>query len=132
MKIKHYIFIALSSLMLFCAIGCEDNPVEPETDPRTNYLGNWLCTEEAGSYNVGIIIDSTNSSRILIRNFHLMGQNEKAYALATTNNLTLPSQTILSNTFYGSATLVNSNQIKWKYYVNNQTDIDTISAVYTR
>jgi hypothetical protein len=132
MKIKHYIFIVLSSLMLFFEVGCEDNPVDPETDARTNYLGNWLCTEEAGSYNVSIVIDSNNSSQIFIRNFHLMGQNEKAYALATTNNLTLPTQTILNNTFYGSATLVTANQIKWKYYVNDQTNIDTISAVYTR
>lgn len=105
----------------------------PSTDTRAQYVGSWTCTESAlVNYPVTITLDTSNSSQILIHNFHLLGTTSKAYAIATQNNLTLPTQAILSYTIHGSGDLVNGNKITMKYYVNNLTDIDTINAVYTK
>jgi len=111
---------------------CEETNTDPDTDPRAQYLGSWSCTEPSMVYSVSISLDPANSTQILISNFHYFGANEKAYAIATQNNLTLPTQSILNNTIYGSGELVNNNKVTLKYYVNNQTDIDTINAVYTK
>jgi hypothetical protein len=112
---------------------CEKTNTDPDTDPRGQYLGTWSCTESPlVNYPVVINLDSSNSSQILIHNFHLFGSNEKAFAIATQNNLTLPSQIILNNTIHGSGNLINNNKFTLKYYVNTQTDIDTINAVYTK
>jgi hypothetical protein len=113
-------------------ISCEEVNTDPDADPRAQYLGSWSCSESGVNYTVTIGLDPSNSSQILINNFHYFGANEKAYAIATQNNLTIPTQAILSNTVYGSGDLVNNNKITIKYYVNNQTDIDTINAVYTK
>jgi hypothetical protein len=111
---------------------CEELNTDPDTDPRAQYLGSWTCNESGVNYTVTIGLDPSNSAQILINNFHYFGANEKAYAIATQNNVTIPTQAILSNTIYGSGDLVNNNKITIKYYVNNQTDIDTINAVYTK
>ncbi len=119
-------FLALSS--------CEDPNVTPDdTDVRAKYTYTWTCTEEGGmSYPVTISLDASNSSQVLIANFHYFGNNEKAKAIATTNNLTLPSQEVCANTINGSGTLTNSNKITMKYYVNNHSTTDTVNATYTK
>lgn len=131
---KKSVNIALGFLLMGILVlsSCEQTNTDPDVDPRAQYLGSWSCAESGVNYAVTISLDSSNSSQILIRNFHYFGANEKVYAIATLNNLTLPTQSILSNTIYGSGDLVNNNKITLKYYVNNQTDIDTINAVYTK
>jgi len=120
-----FVFLGLNS--------CDKTTNDPPLDVRAQYIGSWTCTESPTvSYPVTISLDSTNSSQIFIHNFHLFGINEKAYAIATQNNLTLPNQAILSHTIHGSGDLVNNNKITLKYYVNNMTDVDTINAVYTK
>lgn len=131
MKPGFYLIFLISIVFALFIISCEETNNDPDTDPRAQYLGTWTCTE-AATYSVVISLDPSNSSQILIKNFHMFGSNESAYAIATSNNLTLPYQTILNNTVNGSGTLINNNKINMKYYVNNQTDIDTINAVYTK
>lgn len=119
--------------MVMFFVSCEKTDDTPGTDPRSQYIGTWTCQESPSiNYPVTITIDSSNSTQIFMNNFHYFGANEKAYAIATTNNLTIPTQVILSHTVYGSGTLVNSKKITIKYYVNNQTDVDTINAAYTK
>jgi hypothetical protein len=134
MQMKKSVKIILGFLLIsFIGLSsCEETNIDPETDPRAQYLGSWSCTESLGIYPVTISLDPSNSTQILIHNFHLFGANEKAYAIATQNNLTLPTQSILSNTIYGSGVLVNNNKITLKYYVNDSTDIVTVNAIYTK
>jgi hypothetical protein len=127
------LFFIVFQLSILILSSCDKTNNDPPADVRTPFLGAWTCNEVLlGNYPVYISLDSTNSSQVLIQNFHDFGSNEKAYAIATQNSLTLPTQVILNNTFYGSGTLVNNNKITMKYYVNNHTDIDTINAVYTK
>jgi hypothetical protein len=132
MKKSIKIILGFLLISLMGLSSCEENNTVPETDPRAQYLGSWTCTEPLGTYPITINLDPSNSAQILINNFHLFGTNERAYAIATQNNLTLPTQSILNNTVYGSGILVNNNKITLKYYVNDQTDIDTINAIYSK
>ncbi|MEI6124408.1 MAG: hypothetical protein WCQ95_12360 [Bacteroidota bacterium] len=129
-KYNIILFVVISILGLY---SCEKTTNDPPTDVRDQYVGSWSCSESPLiNYPVVIRLDSNNSTQILISNFHLLGSNAKAYAIATINNLTLPSQVISGNTFNGSGTLVNANKFTLKYYVNNLTDIDTVNATYTK
>lgn len=127
-----YIAILLT-LCIFTLISCDKTNNNPDEDVRSSYLGTWTCTETSGmNYSVTVTLDQSNSTQVLIGNFHFFGAAEKVYAIATANNLTLPSQTICSNTVHGSGSLINANKFTMKYYVNDQADIDTVNATYTK
>jgi len=129
--IKYLGVILILGLLSLAA--CETTDINPDEDVRAPYLGTWSCSETSGmTYNVTVTLDQNNSTQILIGNFHLLGASEKAYAIATTNNLTLPSQVISGFTINGSGNLINNNLITMKYYVNDNADVDTVNATYTK
>lgn len=120
-------------LAMLSLVACEVTDDPDGTDVRDKYVSTWTCTESGGlSYPVTITLDESNSTQILIANFHYLGAAEKAYAIATTNNITIPSQELCANTISGSGTLDNPNKITLKYYVNNHSTIDTVNATYTK
>ena len=132
---KKYLSILTAALVLSMlgVASCDDPTVPDDTDPRAKYTFTWTCAESGGlTYPVAITEDPANSSQVLLANFHYFGNSEKAHAIATSNNLTLPSQELCNNTISGSGTLVNAEKITMKYYVNNHSTIDTVNAVYTR
>lgn len=130
------IFYLLSTVVVLTVLSlssCDEPVVPDDTDPRDSYIYTWNCQEQSGlNYSVIVTADPNNSSQVLLANFHMFGNDQKAKAIATTNNLTLPSQELCSNTISGGGTLVNANKIDMKYYVNNHSTIDTITATYTR
>jgi hypothetical protein len=133
MKTTIKILSALFVLSMLVFAACEDPNGPDEGDVREKYVATWTCTEQGGmTYPVTISLDANNSSQVLIANFHYLGNTEKAYAIATTNNLTLPTQDVCGNTINGSGTLVTASKITLKYYVDNQTTIDTVDATYTK
>jgi hypothetical protein len=120
-------------LSILTLVACEDIDDPDGTDVREKYVSTWTCQESGGiSYPVTITLDEANSTQILIANFHYLGSAEKAYAIATTNNITIPSQELCGNTINGSGTLDNPNKITMKYYVNNHSTIDTVNATYSK
>ena len=132
-KSLRLLFLFFFLLIFFGLNSCDKTNNDPTADPRAQYLGTWSCSESATvNYHVIISLDSSNSSQILLYNFHMLGNNQKAYAIATQNNLTLPEQGILGKIIYGSGDLINNNKFTLKYYVNDSTNIDTIHAVYTK
>jgi hypothetical protein len=135
MKKSLKIFLSACIIALFGLSACDPTVTGPDNtdDVRTKYVAAWSCVETGGmTYPVTISLDQTNSTQILIGNFHFLGANEKAKAIATTNNITIPSQELCANTISGSGTLVNSNKITLLYYVNNHSTIDTVHATYTK
>jgi len=134
--IKKYIYFLSAAFVVFMLglSACEDPNLNPDdTDVRAKYTYTWTCVEEGGmSYPVTITLDAANSTQVLIANFHYFGSSEKAAAIATANNLTLPSQEVCANTINGSGTLVSASKVNMKYYVNNHSTIDTVNATYTK
>lgn len=135
---KRNIVYLLSSLLLFALFltpACvpDDDPIED--DPRDKYLGAWLCTESTSiSYTVSIAYDPSNSTQILINNFHHLGQDEDIFALVAGNSIQIIQQNVCQGTMQvsGDGILENSNRISFQYYVNDFADIDTIQAIYTK
>jgi hypothetical protein len=132
---------SLKYLLMACIIAlsflnsCDTSVNDPNTDQdvREKYVAKWLCIELNGpTYEVTISIDPSNSTQILIGNFHLLGASAKAYAIATSNNITIPSQEICGNTVNGSGTLVNANKINVQYTFNDHSSTLTVNATYTK
>ncbi len=135
-KIIHLLFFL--SIFSVLITSCDEEDIDdPFEDPRDQYLGMWLCTEDDSknteiAYTVTIDYDGDNSSRIRLFNFNLFGPAESVHALVTGNLLTVINQTVLNTDVYGKGNKIDENTINWEYYVNDGADIDTISAVYTR
>ncbi len=127
-----YIFIAL---FLFSCIEGEDilNP----QDDRDAFLGTWNVNENCKRipYQVTIIKDPTNSSQVIINNFWLIGQDEKApYAIVAGNSIVIPQQNIQNDEkiiVKGSGTL-SKQIIEWEYTVNDGADFYTCEATYEK
>jgi hypothetical protein len=134
MKTINKITAAAFTLALMTFVACEDPDVPDEGDVREKYVASWTCTEVGGMppYTVTISLDPSNSSQVLLGNFHYFGAGEHAKAIATANNLTIPSQELCANTISGSGTLTTTTKITMKYYVNNHSTIDTVNATYTK
>jgi hypothetical protein len=114
---------------------CQKDNSPTDTDVRTKFTGSWFCLEKSGlSYTVDISLDPSNSSQILLANFHYQGNGEKAYATATSSSFTIPYQGMCNNAIHvnGTGNFINDNKLTLVYYVNNQTDVDTIQATYTK
>jgi hypothetical protein len=126
--------LAASFISLVTLNSCDPNgDNDPDVDVRTKFVSDWSCVEQGGpAYPVTISLDPNNSAQVLINNFHLLGVSEKAYAIATTSTLTIPSQEIANNTVNGSGTLVSENKINLTYTVNDHSQTETFNATYTK
>jgi hypothetical protein len=128
--LKYIAFLLIIGLFTLSACDPNEN-VDPDQDVRASYLGTWNCQEDF-NYDVTVQLDASNTAQILIYNFHMQGGAERVYCIATSNNLTLPSQNICGKTVNGTGNLVNNNRFTMRYYVNDQADLDTVNAVYTK
>jgi hypothetical protein len=123
----------VSMILLAGLFACNPDDGGVDSDMRVKYTGDWTATESGGiSYPVTITLDASNSTQVLLYNFHYFGQNEKAYAIATASALTFPSQVICGNTINGSATYVSSSKITLQYNVNDQANNTAFSVTYSK
>jgi len=130
-----YIFytIFLSALIISCTEG--DDLINPIED-RDAYLGTWNVNETCSRdvYTVVIEKDPTNSSQVIIKNFWLIGYQEKPpYAIVAGSTITIPQQSMCddgSNIVSGSGSLV-KNDITWDYTVNDGADLYKCNATYS-
>jgi len=134
---RYTLFLAvLIGFLASCTKNDDNNNNINNDDPRTNFVGTWLCAENShlngtSSYTVIISLDQSNSAQILLANFY--GTNQKVYGVVANTNVTVPSQSVGGKSARGSGTLIsNSTKINWNYYVTVGGDIDTCSAVYTK
>lgn len=130
---KSLILIFTATVLFITSCQKDNNPTD--TDVRAKFTGSWYCVEKSGlSYTVDISLDPGNSSQILLANFHYQGTGEKAYATATSSSFTIPYQGMCNNAIHvnGTGNFINDNKLTLVYYVNNQTDVDTIQATYTK
>jgi len=122
-------------LMHSCELDEEENPVP--TFDRDKFIGAWNVSESCSRdfYSVEIVANPANSSQVIIKNFWLIGFQEKPpYAIVSGNIITLPKQAIcdnFSNEVSGSGKL-DKNQITWNYTVNDGADLWSCSSTYTR
>jgi hypothetical protein len=133
-KIYHPIALIISLILFSCTD--EGDILNPQND-RDAFLGIWNVTDSCfrNSYDVNIVVDSSNSTRVIIQNFWLIGYNEKPpYAIIAGSTITIPNQTMCYNkndTVSGSGQLY-KGKIKWDYTVNDGADLWTCTSTYNR
>ncbi len=134
----NYKFFKIFSLIIITSVlflvSCEPDDVEPE-DPRDDFAGSWLCTENTNvTYTVVISKDPAKSTQILLNNFHHLGTDEVVLATIAGSSVVIPKQNVCDNTMEvnGNGYMETKSKISFDYYVNDFADIDTIHAVYTK
>ncbi|MCD4682713.1 MAG: hypothetical protein K8R86_05485 [Bacteroidales bacterium] len=132
--IKLFLLSFIISMIPSCL---EDDDIAIITDDREEFIGTWDVDETCNriSYQVEIIKDPSNSTQVLIKNFWLIGSDEKPpYAIVAGSTITIPSQGMCddgSNIVQGEGVL-NKKKIEWNYTVNDGADLYTCSATYER
>ena len=130
-------------LMLFLLIGlisCQpDEEIDPNEDPRDKFVGSWTCKESSiiwgnTTFTVEISLDSSNTNRVLMKNFYHLGTDEEPYGIVSNYNIILPLQYVCDNTIQinGTGDMINKNRIDWIYYSDDGADLDTVTAVFTK
>jgi hypothetical protein len=115
--------------------GCTEDDIINPVDDRQAFLGTWNVNEtcKKDAYSVTIEADTSNSAQVIIKNFWLIGYQEKApYAIVAGTYISIPKQFICndnSTQVSGSGNLKNGN-IEWTYSVNDGADLSNCSAVY--
>lgn len=120
---------------MFSFVSCIEDMDDPFADPVEKFLGSWRCEEEGSisgggwNYPVNISRNPENSAEILIQNFNLQGNSERARALITGNNMTIPTQLICDDTIEikGSGTYSNG-QVSFSYSTNDGATLENFSG----
>jgi len=137
-KIFRYAFILGAFISILYSCNPNDSN-STSSDPRNNFVGPWTCAETttlngSPTFQVTISLDPSNSSQILLANFYGLGVNNKVYGVVANTNVTIPKQSVGGFTVNsGSGNITNNNtKINWTYVVNDGTDNDNCTAVYTK
>lgn len=114
----------------------EEDPIEPEVDPREKFIGNWNVQEKingqvTGAYASVVTNDASNTSRIKIGNIYNLGTSSSVSAVIAGNSMDISSQTITGITISGNGVFSNEG------FVLNYTAVDgsssqAVQATYTR
>ena len=140
-KVTKFILIIFVFISFFISCNPDDtnDTPQPTEDPRDKFTGSWTCNENShlngnSSFTVNITLNPNNSSQIYLANFYQTGTNQKIYGIVTNSSITIPDQAV--GTFpslKGSGTITNNNtKINCNYYVNDGSDIDTCTAVFSK
>ncbi|MCK5839253.1 MAG: hypothetical protein KAG99_05360 [Bacteroidales bacterium] len=122
-----------------CEIIEEDD--YPDSDLTDPFLGTWKCTEsEARSYQfvyqVEIMKDPSNSSRVLLDNFGFIGFNEKPpYGVVAGSTITIPQQEVCDDnsiTVSGFGILIDANTMNWEYQLVIGGDKNDYTALFEK
>lgn len=130
LKLLSFLFIAS---ILF---SCMDEPAPPATDLRAEISREWNVTENDGSFTLDfkstISKDPNDNSKILITNFHSLGDSIEVYAIVYDNNtIELPSQTVGNTILYGSGEISSAyERIDWTYTAEEE-NIVQVTGTYT-
>ena len=136
MKRNSKLLLLFLFTILISFVSCTDEDLDDLFgDPVEKFLGTWRCEEEGsisgGGWNYQVIItrNPANSAEILIQNFNLQGNSERARALITANTMTIPRQLICDDTIeiQGSGTFSNG-QIHFNYSTNDGATLENFTG----
>ena len=125
--------LVVISISLLGFQGCNDDVTIDDTDSRDFLIKTWRCTEHSdygGTYDVVVTKDPIYENRILLSNFHELG-NETIYATLEGSMLYIPSQTIFDHTVEGEGAIAsNQKTIDWDYSVDDGTGVENFTSTF--
>lgn len=128
-----FLLLALSASLISCA---DEEPLEPDTDPREKFVGNWTVSEEvagaaSGTYPSSVSLDSVNSAQIIISNIFNLGNAVSVSATVSENSLSIGSQTVSGIVIAGTGSFL-ANSFVLNYTANDGSMIESVKATYSR
>jgi hypothetical protein len=129
-----------TGLILFALLSLnactEEDPIEPDVDPREKFLGTWSVQEKiggqiTGAYQSNVSTDPSNTSRIRIGNIFNLGAGTSVNALVAGNSIDISSQTVTGITIEGNGLFAN-NGFTLNYTANDGTGAQSVEAVYSK
>ena len=131
--VRYFLFLAVLALLV---ISCEKLDTE-SNDIRDNLVGTWSCSESYNSqpqnYQVIISKSTTDTTKIIISNFNLLGNDIDVFAKVNGLNLNIPNQTVDGYQISGSGSMAsNHEKINLTYSVNTGSEIEHWTAVYSK
>lgn len=120
-------------VMVSCA---EEELPGVETDPRIKFTGNWSVSEETagvstGTYPSTIILDSTNTTRIVIGNIFNLGNTATVQASVSSSNLNITSQSVTGISIAGTGSFA-GNSFVLNYTANDGSITESVKATYSK
>ncbi len=121
-------------------MSCIDEPVQLLTSREiiSEIARQWDCNMDEGGYPINftavINADVSSDSRILIHNFHKIGDNLSVYAIVNEDmTINLPEQTINNQIFKGSGLISDDfTEITWNYTIEDDNGtITSVTGKYT-
>ncbi len=115
---------------------CIDEPTPPVTDLRAEISREWDVTENDGNFTLDfkatITKDASDETKILISNFHNLGNDITAYAIVySTNSLEIPTQTIGNTIIQGTGEIsATYEKIVWTYTAEEE-NIVNVTGTFT-
>lgn len=141
MKSRTAYLLLLLPAFIFSFPACDllNEPVDE--DMRDLFTGDWNCKEYLNgklqmTYMVTITKDPDDESRIILRNFAFIGEDElPPFGVVDGESVLIPSQQVCydqSITVNGTGQYISKNETHWEYTVEVGGDSFTYSAVYQR
>ncbi len=134
---RKFFLLFFGLCLAFFFTSCEpDDSDDDITAARDKFIGTWTCVEASQlTYTVAISGSTTNTSEVLLANFHHLGETEKATGAVAGYSITIPEQFLCNGDYKvkGSG-LMGSTQksIIFQYVVTSGLNVDTINATYTK
>lgn len=125
----------LVGVLLFASCA-EEEEILPDADPRDKFVGTWTVSETINQVNVPgytsvVILDTTNTSRILISNPNNLGSSLSLKAIVAGNSLSIDLQNISGIPIQGSGTYSN-NSFVLNYTIDEGDGQIPVKSTYTR
>ncbi len=136
---KLYKINVLIVFFSFLLTACIDEPAQPATEKEiiSEISREWTCNMDEEGFPVDftavISPDGTDASRVLINNFHKIG-NDLSISVIVRTDLTLeiPEQTINNQVFKGVGLISDDyTEITWNYSIEDENgDISHVTGKY--
>ena len=134
-SLRFSFFFLLAFFALFSCTKTDTNP-SSSGDDRAKFLGNWAVHESYTklNYDVTILADPNESSRVLIDKFAGQLTGNRATAVISGNSITLDAnQTVGGATsLSGNGTMSGTTTINWTYVFLQGGDQINATATYTK
>lgn len=126
--------IFLPVVMVTAFIGCA-----PDDDdiaiPANDLTGTWTVSEKSTIFNPSaykVTVEEVSSSQLRFINFYQLGTQHSVNVNISGSTLTIPQQSVSGHTIEGSGSIKDENELSLNYTANDGSEVDSVSAVFTR
>ena len=113
MKVTFFKSVCILMFSLVVFVSCNPNDINNLLITRDSYVGTWSVSDQEvpitkNNYTANVTLDPSNSSQIIINNFHQFGSGYNVSGVVSGKNLTIGTQQVAGFLFFPFVTLAYS------------------------